>query len=207
MSEQESEQPVGSSPNVRRSKVRRKRRCIVAASAACLFLIPTWGFLRLFFCWQVSRSGIIFSFCDLHWLIIFLLLGFLLTLVLMAVDLIKTSKESGKSLPSQVESPWIPGTKTVAAATRVVSKGVDDVAAKYLASSAANSPGSKTVQAGAKLLQKGATNVQLAGQRFEHGRTLLGNDRPAVGTLIFTVLAFLAALFLVFSPFSQVFFL
>jgi hypothetical protein len=205
---------LGANYKQRRKSVRNQRSLIVSASIASLLFTPSWGFLRLFYCWAESRSGWVDFLCGFHWVITFLLVFFVGDLAYMAYQLTRISKEAEEKLPRHVDHPWIPGTKLAASGTSAVSKAAGSLyetcqhnrGLKFLASGVDGIGKSLKAIPGSKYIGDGARAVQDFGLEFEHGRTLCQDDKPGFGTLLFTLIAFGAVLFMVFGPFNFIFF-
>ena len=203
---------------VRRTRIKRRYIYINVMSGLCLLFVPFWAFVRLFFCWSDSCSGIICWFCELHWVISLLLIVFLVGFVWMSLELYRVSEDRpSEPVPEKIDDPWIPGVKTVAKTMQALSGTTRTISAKISQVPGANavsqvalgiSAGVKKVP-GVKALQKGTTiGAQKAHQTvrtMEHGRALLEGRGPAKWTFIFTVAALLAALILMFGPFKNVF--
>ena len=198
-------------------RTRIKRRCVYinVASGLCFLFVPFWAFVRLFFCWSDSCSGIICWFCEIHWLISLLLIVFLVGFVLMSLELHRVPED--RELPEKIADPWIPGVKTVAKTMQTLSDGTRTISSKLsgvrgaeavskvargISVGATSIPGVKTLQKGTII---GAQKASEAVRRMEHGRALLKGDGPEKWTFIFTVVALLAALVLMFEPFKNVF--
>ncbi len=204
-------------PDQRKARVRRERRIIVAASLCLLLFLPFWAFFRLFYCWGESCAGWQCAFCDFHWVITVLILVFMVGLVLMAYELTQVSQESGQDVPKNIDDYWVPGAKRAIAGGAVVAKGAKAVADRAgkvpgaatilsAARTAKSIPGANKVGAGIKSVSSGLRQIQQTGKRFEHGRQLVVDDRPAIGTFLCAVAALAIALFMVFGPFDSVFF-
>jgi hypothetical protein len=197
-----------------RKSVRNQRLVIVWASIACLLFTPAWGFLRLFFCWAESRTGLVDFLCGFHWVITFLLVFFAFGLGYMAYQLWRVSEDAQETAPQQVDDPWIPGTKLAASGTTAVLK-----AARSLHGTCQHTPGLKYLASGLDGIGKGlkaipgshfvgdgARAAHSFGLKFEHGRSLCEDDRPGLGTFLFAVFAIGVVLFMVFGPFNFIFF-
>jgi len=179
--------------NTRKRSVRRQRQFVVFSSIGCLLFVPVWGFLRLFFCWEESCTGFICWFCNLHWVITLLLIGYMAALLVMAYQLVRISIENDEELPASVEDPWIPGTRQIVNTTELISR-------KSLAAFAGMGK-----MPGMKGIKSGAHEIYMAGREFEHGRALCKEEKPGIGTLVATLLAFALALFMIFGPYNFLF--
>lgn len=207
--------------DTRKRSVRRQRQFVVFSSIGCLLFVPVWGFLRLFFCWEESCTGFICWFCNLHWVITLLLIGYMAALLVMAYQLVRISIENDEELPASVEDPWIPGTRQIVNTTELISRksrsaiagmgkmpGIRNIAAS--SSSVVRGlkaiPGAKIVDAGMKGIKSSAHEIYMTGREFEHGRALCKEAKPGIGTLVATLLAFALALFMIIGPYNFLFF-
>ncbi len=198
----------------RKARIKRRLKYINVASILCLFLLPFWMWVRLFFCWSESCTGIWCWFCGLSWLISGLLLIALISFVGMSLELFRISSGIKEPLPSSIERPWVPGTKQTIKGMRAVADGVRTLssrvpgaekvaqAGRRILSGVSAIPGIPALQEKAKAgYKKAYTTIS----HMERGRSIVKGTGPEGWTLSFTVVALLVAIYLMIGPFNNIF--